>query len=76
MRTAPATKQDIGRAVHWFVQAAKGPSPPIAAIITDVHDGENVALALLHPSGLQFHPMAVWSLDPKPLHWSWPPWSK
>lgn len=76
MRTSPPTAQDIGRTVHWHIQLERGPSPPMAAMIVDVHDAQNVSLAIFHPAGLQFNPVAPWSRQPKPLHWSWPAWTR
>ena len=76
MRAAGAGIEDVGRAVHWYVQEDAGPSLPMAAMITTVHDAENVALAIFHPSGWQTLPFATRSLEPTPLHWCWPPWTR
>ena len=72
----------IGRIVHYHAYGTPGGEflpEPRAAIITEiVEDSENVqapvvSLAVLNPSGMFFNQSVIYSEDPKPGHWSWPP---
>jgi hypothetical protein len=71
-----ADPSDTGRAVHWYVQDEAGPSVPMAALIVAVHSPTQVALAIIHPSGMQFLPVADLAHEPTPMHWCWPPWTR
>jgi hypothetical protein len=75
-------KPSIGRIVHYHSYGTPGGEylpEPRAAIITDVVEdsdkvhGPVVSLAVLNPTGLFFNQSVIYSEDPKPGHWSWPP---
>jgi hypothetical protein len=67
---------DVGRIVHWYVATPEGASLPCAAMITDVLAADVVGLVIFHPAGMQFHPQARRAVEPVPLHWCWPPWTR
>lgn len=67
----------IGRVVHYHSYGTPGGEhkpAPRAAIVTDVHDADagDISVCVLNPSGIFFHRVAH-SPEPKPGHWSWPP---
>lgn len=67
----------IGRVVHYHAYGTPGGEfkpCPRAALITDVHDADagDVSVAVFNPSGLFFN-RVQYSAEPKPGHWSWPP---
>ncbi|WP_427017854.1 hypothetical protein ACQCSX_04365 [Pseudarthrobacter sp. P1] len=66
----------IGRTVHYQSYGTPGGEhlpEPRAAIITAVHSPDDVALAVLNPTGLFFSLDVPFSESPKAGHWNWPP---
>ena len=74
----------IGRTVHYQSLGSTGGEylpAPRAAIITAVHDDQPVPehgvayvdLAVLNPTGMFFNTHVLYSAEPKPGCWSWPP---
>ena len=66
----------IGRIVHYQAYGTPGgefPSVPRAAVITDVHQDDEVTVCVFNPSGLFFN-RVKYSAEPKPGHWTWPPY--
>lgn len=65
----------IGRVVHYQAYGTPGgefQSKPRAAIITDVHESDEVTVCVLNPSGLFFN-RVKFSEEPKAGCWNWPP---
>lgn len=68
----------VGRVVHYHSYGTPGgefQSQPRAAIVTEVHDAPagDVSVCVLNPSGIFFN-RVPFSAEPKPGHWSWPPY--
>jgi hypothetical protein len=66
----------VGRIVHYHSYGTPGGEfkpCPRAAIVAEVHDADagDVTVCVLNPSGLFFN-RVLFSVDPKPGHWSWP----
>ena len=64
----------IGRIVHYLSYGTpKGEykSVPRAAVITEVHDAENVGLCVLNPTGQFFNQSVKFGTEAG--QWSWPP---
>lgn len=73
----------IGRIVHYQAYGTPGgeyKSAPRAAVITEVspaavgEPGPSVGLCVLNPTGQFFIRETPFSEEPKPGHWSWPPY--
>jgi hypothetical protein len=68
-------KPSVGRIVHYQAYGTPGgehPSVPRAAVITDVHENDDVTVCVLNPSGIFFN-RVKYSADRQPGCWSWPP---
>jgi hypothetical protein len=72
----------IGRIVHYHSYGTPGGEylpEPRAAIITEIVEDSDkvhapvVSLAVLNPTGMFFNQSVIYSEEPKPGHWSWPP---
>lgn len=71
-------KPSIGRIVHYQSYGTPGGEylpEPRAAVITSVGVNEQVALAILNPTGLFFNECIAHAPDDKPTPgcWNWPP---
>lgn len=69
-------KPTVGRIVHYQAYGTPNgefPSVPRAAVVTQVHTDTCVDLCVMNPSGLFFNTSVVYSEEPKPGHWNWPP---
>lgn len=66
----------VGRIVHYRSYGTPGGEflpEARAAIVTAVHEGGEVALAVLNPTGVFFSLSVPFSETPAPGSWSWPP---
>jgi hypothetical protein len=76
-------KPSIGRIVHYQSYGTPGGEflpEPRAAIVTTVYTGGGysgvVGLAVINPAGVFFNERVLFSEEPKPGHWNWPPRSE
>lgn len=74
----PTVKPTVGRIVHYQSYGSPGgeyPSKARAAIVTDVldHEGATVGLSIHSPQGIMFQDRVLYSEEPKPGYWNWPP---
>ena len=68
-------KPTVGRIVHYQAFGTPGgefKSVPRAAVVTDVHDENEVTVCVLNPSGIFFNKVK-YSAEPTPGCWNWPP---
>lgn len=68
-------KPSVGRVVHYQAYGTPGgefKSVPRAAIITEVHNDEEIGVCVLNPQGIFFNKVK-YSEEIKPGHWNWPP---
>lgn len=75
--TQQKKRPSVARMVHYQSFGTPGgeyPSVPRAAIVAEVHGGEDdeVTLAVLNPKGI-FFDRVKFSEEPMPGRWSWPP---
>jgi hypothetical protein len=68
----------IGRIVHYQAYGTsdgKYPSAPRAAVVTEVHEGEVIGLAILNPTGMFFTRDVQHATGDTPAAgcWNWPP---
>ncbi len=69
-------KPSVGRIVHYHSYGTPGGEfkpEPRAAIITKVHSDYCVDLCAINPTGLFFNTEVLYTTDPTPGHWNWPP---
>lgn len=75
-------KPSVGRIVHYQAYGTPGgeyKSVPRAAVVTQVGEASTsggmptVGLCILNPTGFFFNQSVVYSEEPKPGHWNWPP---
>lgn len=65
----------IGRIVHYQAYGTPGgehPSKPRAAVITDLHENNDVTVCVLNPTGMFFNRGVAYSEVPKGGTWRWP----
>lgn len=70
-------KPTVGRIVHYQSYGTPGgeylPEPRAAIITTVTGDSMAVGLAVLNPMGMFFNGPILYSEQPRPGCWSWPP---
>lgn len=69
-------KPSVGRVVHYQSYGTPGGEhlpEPRAAIVTSISAEGHISLAVLSPTGMFFNPSVLFSEEPKPGHWNWPP---
>jgi hypothetical protein len=71
-------KPSVGRIVHYQAFGTPGgeyKSLPRAAVVTQVNGGDmnSVGLCILNPTGQFFNQSVLYSEEPKPGCWNWPP---
>jgi len=65
----------VGRIVHYQAYGTPGgefKSVPRAAIVAEVHDGDEVTVVVLNPMGIFFN-RVKYADPPAPGCWNWPP---
>ena len=71
-------RPSVGRIVHYQAYGTPGgefPSIARAAVVTEVHSDTDITVCVLNPQGIFFN-RVQFSEEPKPGHWTWPPYVK
>lgn len=75
--TTTTQKPTVGRIVHYQAYGTPGgefKSVPRAAVVTDVHEDNEITVCVLNPSGIfDVFNRVKYSADPTPGCWNWPP---
>lgn len=76
MESAREKVPTVGRVVHYQSYGTPNgeyTSVARAAIITEVNADGTVGLFIMNPEGIFLNRSIIFSEEPKPGHWSWPP---